>query len=233
MKTVILGTSHRRREPGKQSPDGRLKEYLYSREIIADLKAKLEAYNITTYVDMPDEDLPESLQSSSYTTERNNELSRRVNEVNAICDRFGKDNCLYVSIHVNAASADNSWHNAGGWSAYTSVGHTKADELAECLYDAAETCLSDYAKHMEAGKETGAYGKNQKPFRIDTTDGDRDIESNLYVLQHTKCPAVLTENLFQDNKADVDFLLSEEGRHAIERLHLEGILKYIQTHETH
>nr|DAT77576.1 MAG TPA: MurNAc-LAA [Caudoviricetes sp.] len=25
----------------------------------------------------------------------------------------------------------------------------------------------------------------------------------------TKCPAVLTENLFQDNKEDVEFLLSE------------------------
>lgn len=28
----------------------------------------------------------------------------------------------------------------------------------------------------------------------------------------TKCPAILTENLFQDNKEDVDFLLSEKGK---------------------
>jgi hypothetical protein len=33
--------------------------------------------------------------------------------------------------------------------------------------------------------------------------------------------------MFQDNKGDVDYLLSEVGRHAIVRTHVEGILKYI------
>lgn len=226
-KAVILGTAHRLREPGKQSPDGRIRECVYSRDIVSALEAKLQSYGITTFVDMPALDLPESMQSSSYTTERNRELAMRVNEVNAICDRFGKQNCLYVSIHLNAAGADGSWHNAGGWCAYTSPGNTRADLLAECLYDAAETCLSDYAAAMEAGKQSGIYGKNQKPFRVDTTDGDRDFEAYLYVLQHTFCPAVLTENLFMDNQADVDFLLSAAGRHAIERLHLEGITRYL------
>ena len=63
---------------------------------------------------------------------------------------------------------------------------------------------------------------------MDKSDGDRDYEANLYVLTHTNCPAVLTENLFQDNKRDVEFLLSDAGKHAIERLHVEGILKYLQ-----
>ena len=48
--------------------------------------------------------------------------------------------------------------------------------------------------------------------RKDMTDGDPDKESGFYILKHTKCPAVLTENLFQDNKEDVGFLLSEEGK---------------------
>ena len=48
------------------------------------------------------------------------------------------------------------------------------------------------------------------------------------MLTKTKCAAVLTENLFQDNKEDVDFLLSEEGMNAIERLHVEGILDFIE-----
>ena len=39
--------------------------------------------------------------------------------------------------------------------------------------------------------------------------------------------AVLTENLFQDNKADVDFLLSDQGRQAIVNLHLKAIEDYI------
>ena len=31
---------------------------------------------------------------------------------------------------------------------------------------------------------------------LHTTDGDSDYEANFYVLKNTKCPAVLTENLF-------------------------------------
>lgn len=41
-------------------------------------------------------------------------------------------------------------------------------------------------------------------------------------------PAVLTENLFMDNKEDVKFLLSEEGKKQIIDLHVQGIKKYIE-----
>ena len=59
------------------------------------------------------------------------------------------------------------------------------------------------------------------------TDGDRDKEGNLAVVRGTRCAAVLTENLFQDNREDVAFLLSPEGREAIVRLHVEGITAYV------
>ena len=52
-------------------------------------------------------------------------------------------------------------------------------------------------------------------------------EARFYILVKTKCPAVLTESLFQDNKADVAFLLSDEGKNAITKLHVEGIIKYL------
>jgi N-acetylmuramoyl-L-alanine amidase len=45
----------------------------------------------------------------------------------------------------------------------------------------------------------------------------------------TSCPAVLTENLFQDNKGEVQYLLSEEGKRNIIELHLEAIKKYINS----
>lgn len=45
----------------------------------------------------------------------------------------------------------------------------------------------------------------------------------------TACPAVLTENLFQDNREDVDFLLSEEGKQAITKLHVDSIIQYIKS----
>ena len=62
--------------------------------------------------------------------------------------------------------------------------------------------------------------------RKDYTDGDPDIEKNFYILRHTRCPAVLTENLFMDNRDDVAFLESAEGSQAIVNLHVEGIRRY-------
>ena len=35
-----------------------------------------------------------------------------------------------------------------------------------------------------------------KKLRTDYADNDPDKESNFYVLKHTNCPAVLTENFF-------------------------------------
>ena len=81
---------------------------------------------------------------------------------------------------------------------------------------------------MDEGKKTGGYGENQKPFRKDLSDGDSDKEANFYVLKYTYCPAVLVECLFQDNKSDVEYLLSDIGRNEIIRTILEGIVNYIE-----
>lgn len=89
--------------------------------------------------------------------------------------------------------------------------------------------LQEYAKIQTAGKERGLYSLKQTPLRIDLTDGDRDKEENFFILKNTACAAVLTENLFQDNRSDVEFLLSPVGRNAIVDLHVDGIIKYIST----
>ena len=65
--------------------------------------------------------------------------------------------------------------------------------------------------------------------RFDYADGDPDKESAFYILKHTNCPAVLTENLFQDNREDVDYLLSDAGKQAIVRLHVKGIIDYLNS----
>lgn len=87
----------------------------------------------------------------------------------------------------------------------------------------------EYAALQSAGKKDGRYSSAQRPFRMDTGDGDRDIESNFYILKNTLCAAVLTENLFQDNRSDVEFLLSAAGRRAIVSLHVEGIVNYLSS----
>ena len=201
MKIIILGTAHLKSTPGKCSPDKKFFEYKYSREIVSDVKSILESYGYKVYVDIPDNDLKLT---------QNQELLKRVNFVNDVCKIHGTNNCIYVSIHVNAASSDGKWHDATGWEAYTTKGKTKSDKLAECLYKSAQKNLTN------------------KKIRKDLTDGDSDRESNFYVLRNTKCPAVLTENFFQDTKKDVEFLLSDIGRQQIVRLHVEGIINYIK-----
>lgn len=199
MKTIILGTAHLKSTPGKCSPDKKFYEYQYSREICKAVKAILENLGYKTAIDIEDDDLKLS---------QSQELSLRCRIVNDLQKAY--KNCIYVSIHVNAAGADGKWHNATGWSAYTSVGITASDRLATCLYDAAK-------KNLEG-----------KKLRTDYTDKDPDIESNFYVLKNTNCPAVLTENFFQDNKDDVDYLTSDLGFHQIVRTHVEGILNFIK-----
>lgn len=51
-------------------------------------------------------------------------------------------------------------------------------------------------------------------------------QANFYVVKNTACPAVLTENLFQDNHDDVDFLASPEGKAKIVELHRTCIAKH-------
>jgi N-acetylmuramoyl-L-alanine amidase len=55
--------------------------------------------------------------------------------------------------------------------------------------------------------------------RTDLTDKDRDLESDFYIIKHSNCPAVLTENFFQDNKKDVEILESKHGIDLITDIH--------------
>ena len=196
---IILGTAHQKSIPGKGSPDGKFKEYKYSREVVSAIKSVLENMGYQVFIDIEDDDL--KLPQSK-------ELCLRCKIVNDLCKHYGKG--IYVSVHVNAAASDGKWHEGTGWEVFTSVGKTKSDDLATCIYNAAK------------------YNNKNMKMRTDFSDGDPDKEAHLYVLKHTECPAVLTENFFQDNKKDVDYLLSDEGFHAIVRLHVEGILKYIK-----
>ena len=60
------------------------------------------------------------------------------------------------------------------------------------------------------------------------SDGDKDWESNFYIIKNTKCPAVLTENFFYDNVDDVKYILSDEGKEKIVNTHVDALIKYIK-----
>ena len=151
------------------------------------------------------------VDASLVVTETNDvTLRNRVNRVNTICNRVGASNVLLVSIHANAAGNGSAWMNAKGWSCYTSKGKTKSDQVAECLYDAFEAEFQD------------------RKIRKDMSDGDRDWEENFYVLQKSKCPAVLLENFFYDNREECAWMLQEETKRRIASAAVKGIIKYIK-----
>lgn len=210
---ILIDNGHGVNTAGKCSPDRRLREYAWSREIARRLEQALctEGYDAQRIV----------------TEETDISLTERCRRANAIATKVGTANCIFVSLHSNAAGGDGKWKTAGGWCVYTSPGKTKADSLATSLWNAANIVLKPYADRFRVLQAQGAYDSRQVPFRADWTDGDPDYEARFTVLTGTRCPAVLTESLFQDNKSDVDFLLSEEGKQAIVKLHAEGIKNYI------
>ena len=155
--------------------------------------------------------LSAGVDASLVVTETNDvSLRNRVNRINTICNRVGASNVLLVSVHANAAGNGSAWMNARGWSCYTSKGKTKSDQVAECLYDAFEEEFQD------------------RKIRKDMSDGDRDWEENFYVLQKSKCPAVLLENFFYDNREECAWMLQEETKMRIAGAAVKGIIKYIK-----
>ena len=151
------------------------------------------------------------IDASLVVTETNDvTLRNRVNRVNTICNRLGASNVLLVSIHANAAGNGSSWMNAKGWSCYTSKGKTKSDQVAECLYDAFEAEFPD------------------RKIRKDMSDGDRDWEENFYVIEKSRCPAVLLENFFYDNKEECAWMLQDETKRRIASAAAKGIAKYVE-----
>lgn len=137
-------------------------------------------------------------------------LKERVIRVNETCRELGRSNVLLVSIHCNAAGDGSQWMNATGWECYTSPGRTKSDVIATLLCQEAETYLPAATK-----------------IRVDLSDGDPDKEARFYMLTHSNCPAVLTENLFMDNKEECRYLLSIKGKAAIANIHVKAIKKYL------
>lgn len=195
---IILDNGHGEDTAGKRSPDGKLREYAWAREIVKRIKCELDNLGIESTILVPET--------------KDISLSERVKRANAIHTREHSKGkvVILLSIHCNAAG-NGEWKTARGWSAWTSRGITKSDEVANALYAAAHQVLDP----------------KKIKIREDMSDGDPDWESNFYIIYKSSMPAVLTENFFQDNKEDVKYLLSEEGKSDCVRIHVLGILMYL------
>ena len=193
---ILIDAGHGIETPGKRSPDGTFREYLWNRQIADIILEDLgsEGYNVSLVVTETN-DIP---------------LITRVNRINAVCNKYGKDDVILVSIHSNAAGNGKDWMNATGWSCYTTKGETKSDILAEMLYDSFERAFPN------------------RRIRKDVQDGDRDWEENFYIIQKSKCPAVLIENFFYDNKEECHWLMQESVKVRIAMAIEQAIKDYVR-----
>lgn len=194
---ILIDNGHGNNTPGKRSPDGRLLEWQYAREIAKAVVSRLRNAGYDA----------ELLVTENYDVP----LLERVHRANVKCQSLGKENVIVVSVHCNAAGNGKEWLKATGWEIWTSEGMTDSDRLAEWMLRMAELSFPDKIRVWR-----------QEQYQ-------RDKEKNFTILKSTLCPAVLTENFFMDNKADVAFLLSEEGKKAIVNCHVLGIINYIES----
>lgn len=131
-------------------------------------------------------------------------LSERVNRVKLLWKQTNKQ-CFLISIHANAGGGT-------GWEAWTSFGQTESDTITNVFYNIAQRDLKGWSIRKD-----------------DTTDGDMDKEAAFYILHHTPCPAVLTENMFMDTLKDFIYITSTQGREEIADLHVKAITSYIHS----
>lgn len=189
---ILIDNGHGGETPGKCSPDGRLREYAWTREIARCVCDKLKSLGYDARLLVPE------LNDVS--------LRERVRRVNSVCADAGSDNVLLVSIHVNAAGTG-QWHNASGWTAWVAPNASQRSRQLASLLNA------------EAVRLNLKGNRSLEPF----------FTGNFAILRDTKYPAVLTENMFQDNRHDVDYLLSERGKSEIADLHITAITQYLKS----
>lgn len=60
------------------------------------------------------------------------------------------------------------------------------------------------------------------------SDGHPDIEQPFYILKHTYCAAMLSENGFMYCEFSLAYLESDAGKKAITALHVDGIIDFVE-----
>lgn len=196
---ILVDNGHGQNTFGKQSPDGRLKEYEWARDIAQRLVRVLKAkgYDAERIV-------PEANDVS---------ITARCSRVNNVCSQVGAKNTVLVSIHNNAAG-NGSWGAAKGFSVFVAKNaSSRSKRLASIFTDEA------IARKLTGNRVVPA----EKYWTWNWTKAD------IGILKGTACPAVLTENGFMDNKEECDYLLSDKGKQDFVGLHVAAIEKYIKS----
>lgn len=134
-------------------------------------------------------------------------LGKRSARANALARKHGLKKSLFISVHINAAGADGRWHDATGFTAWVAQNASRNSKT--------------FARLLTAEMKARGLGGNRAPNPLGYHT------ANFAVIRRTDCPAVLTENLFQDNREEVRYLQSAAGQNTIADAHVAAVEKYI------
>lgn len=109
------------------------------------------------------------------------ELDERADIANTYVREYGRGNVLGIDLHSNSGKGT-------GFEIWTSPGQTQSDYYATQFGLDFMDVFPDWV------------------YRKDESDGDPDKESPFYMLVHTRCPWILPEWGFFDNRKDWDIM---------------------------
>ena len=185
---VVLENGHGEDTAGKRSPvwsDGsQLFEWQFNRDMVSRIDAMLCFKGVQTFILVP-EDIDISLE----------ERAVRANETRL--------KSILLSVHANAGGGT-------GFEAFTVKGKTKADDLAEYIYNSISWTLPTHKLRVGGRKD---YKAKEKDF---------------YIIKKVWMPAVLIECGFMDNEKDCRLLMSETWKDLMAGAITEGIINYIK-----
>ena len=195
-KYLILDAGHSAKTAGKRNTIANPKffEYEFNNDIAHRLKARAEAHGITVHL------------TNTTPNGADIPLTTRANNATAKYKSWGcaaKD-CLFLSIHANAAGSGAKWMSARGCETHY------AGNASQTTKSAATTIVDELFNTIKA---------------IDPGFKNRKIWCNNFtVIYKTQCPAVLVECGFYDNKEDLA-LLQNKREYFVEGL-MKGICKH-------
>lgn len=195
-KYLILDAGHSAKTPGKRNTIANPKffEYEYNEDIVQRLKKRAEAHGITVHL------------TNTTPNGADIPLTTRANNASAKYRSWGcaaKD-CLFVSVHANAAGSGAQWAKARGCETHYAGNASQTSKNAALTV---VNALYDTIKAIDPGF------KNRKTWC-----------SNFTVIYKTQCPAILVECAFYDNKEDLQLLQNHRSSF------VEGIMKGICKH---
>lgn len=199
---VYIDFGHGRNTPGKASPDGTLEEWANNRELgkLIGLIAKSKGLLVKFTVDGDDD--------PSLTTR----ATVANNGYRVFKSYFPNGKAVLISCHSDA-SKNGEWGTARGFSVWTTKSNNNSDKLAKSIWN-------------QVNKDVAP--KWGIKMRKEMSDGDEDFEAGFTLLVKTNFPCVICENLFHDNKEDVELLKNKNYLEDVAEAIVNGVLNYFE-----